>query len=151
MVRASLLAEYSALQPSILTFPDVFVFVFLVFRDRVFLYSPGCPGTYSVDQASLKLKNPPASASQVLELKAWAITTARQTHLLNMSSSPNSVPLLSTSFGYTSIQITALMKIMCQARCTVLLVYINSCNPHNLMLGTSSNIHTSVLKCKEGK
>ncbi|GAB1290364.1 NAD-dependent protein deacylase sirtuin-5, mitochondrial [Apodemus speciosus] len=42
----------------------------------VSLYSPGCPGTHSVDQASLELRNPPASAFQVLELKACA-TTAR--------------------------------------------------------------------------
>jgi hypothetical protein len=47
-------------------------FFFLVFRNRVSLYSPGCPGTYSVDQAGLKLRNPPASASQVLGLKACA-------------------------------------------------------------------------------
>ena len=44
-----------------------------VFWDRVSLCSPGCPGTHSVDQAGLKLRNPPASASQVLRLKAWAI------------------------------------------------------------------------------
>jgi hypothetical protein len=31
--------------------------------------SPGCPETHSVDQAGLKLRNPPASASQVLGLK----------------------------------------------------------------------------------
>ena len=36
------------------------------FRDRVSLYSPGCPGTHSVDQAVLGLRNSPASASQVL-------------------------------------------------------------------------------------
>ncbi|GAB1303226.1 Ras-related GTP-binding protein B [Apodemus speciosus] len=30
----------------------------------VSLYSPGCPGTHSVDQADLQLRNPPASASQ---------------------------------------------------------------------------------------
>jgi hypothetical protein len=48
----------------------------LVFRDRVPLYSPGCSGTHSVDQAGLELKNPPVSASQVLGLKACA-TTAR--------------------------------------------------------------------------
>jgi hypothetical protein len=47
-----------------------FFFFFLVFPDRVSLYSPGCPGTHFVDQAGLELKNPPASASQVLELKA---------------------------------------------------------------------------------
>jgi hypothetical protein len=46
-----------------------FVFVF-VFRDRVSLYSSGCPGTHSVDQAVLELRNLPASASQVLGLKA---------------------------------------------------------------------------------
>jgi hypothetical protein len=51
-----------------------FVFLFLFFRDRVSLYSPGCPGTHSVDQAGLELRNPPASASQVLGLKACATT-----------------------------------------------------------------------------
>jgi hypothetical protein len=30
--------------------------VFLFFRDRVSLCSPGCPGTHSVDQAGLELK-----------------------------------------------------------------------------------------------
>jgi hypothetical protein len=52
----------------------------LVFRDRVSLCSPGCPGTHSVDQAGLEFRNPPASASQVLGLKACT-TTARQTVL----------------------------------------------------------------------
>jgi hypothetical protein len=46
----------------------------LVFRDRVSLCSPGCPGTHSVDQAGLKLRNPPAIASQVLGLKECATT-----------------------------------------------------------------------------
>jgi hypothetical protein len=36
---------------------------FLVFRDRVSLYSSGCPGTHFVDQAGLELRNLPASAS----------------------------------------------------------------------------------------
>jgi hypothetical protein len=55
----------------------LFLFVCLfVFRDRVSLCSPGCPGTHYVDQAGLQLRNPPASASQVLGLKACA-TTAR--------------------------------------------------------------------------
>jgi hypothetical protein len=47
---------------------------FLVFRDRVSLCSPGCPGTHSVDQAGLKLRNPPASAPQMLGLKMCATT-----------------------------------------------------------------------------
>jgi hypothetical protein len=53
----------------------VFLFCF-VFRDRVSLYTPGCPRTHFVDQADLELRNPPASASQVLGLKACT-TTAR--------------------------------------------------------------------------
>jgi hypothetical protein len=52
-----------------------FVSVF-VFQDRASLCSPGCLGTHFVDQAGLKLRNQPASASQVLGLKACA-TTAR--------------------------------------------------------------------------
>jgi hypothetical protein len=52
----------------------LFVCLFLFFRDRVSLYSPGCPGTHFVDQAGLELRNLPASASQVLGLKACATT-----------------------------------------------------------------------------
>jgi hypothetical protein len=68
----------------ILLFVCLFVFVVVclfVFRDKVSLCSPGCPGTHFVDQAELKLRNPPASASQVLRLKAYA-TTAQ--HLKDM-------------------------------------------------------------------
>jgi len=50
------------------------MFCFLVFQDRVSLCSPGCPGTHSVDQAGLELRNPPASACRVLGLKACATT-----------------------------------------------------------------------------
>ncbi|GAB1286774.1 E3 ubiquitin-protein ligase UBR1 [Apodemus speciosus] len=39
-------------------------------KERVSLYSPGCPGTHSEDQAGRKLRNP-ASASQVLGLKYY--------------------------------------------------------------------------------
>jgi hypothetical protein len=52
-----------------------FVFCFgLFFRDRVSLCRPGCPGTHFVDQAGLELRNPPASDSRVLGLKACATT-----------------------------------------------------------------------------
>jgi hypothetical protein len=44
-------------------------FVFVFFQDRVSLCSPGYPGTHSVDQAGLELRNLPASASRVLGLK----------------------------------------------------------------------------------
>jgi hypothetical protein len=49
----------------------LFLFVWF-FRDRVSLCSPGCPGTHSVDQADLELRNLPAS--QVVGLKACATT-----------------------------------------------------------------------------
>jgi hypothetical protein len=52
----------------------VFVFGFLVFRDRVSLYSLGCPGTHSIDQAGLELRNLPVSAYQVLGLKTCTTT-----------------------------------------------------------------------------
>jgi hypothetical protein len=54
------------------------------FPDRVSLCSPGCPGTYFVDQAGLELRNPPASASRVLGLKACA-TTPSGTHSLDQA------------------------------------------------------------------
>jgi hypothetical protein len=61
---------------------DFFVFFFFFlslslsffFLDRVSLCSPGCPGTHSVDQAGLELRNPSASASEVLGLMACATT-----------------------------------------------------------------------------
>jgi hypothetical protein len=49
-------------------------FILFFFRDRVSLCSPGCPGTHSVDQAGLELRDPPASASQVQGSKACATT-----------------------------------------------------------------------------
>jgi hypothetical protein len=45
---------------------------------RVSLCSPGCPATHFVDQAGLELRDPPASASRVLGLKACATTPGRK-------------------------------------------------------------------------
>jgi hypothetical protein len=56
---------------------------FLVFRDRVSLYSPGCPGAHFVDQAGLELRNLPASASRVLGLKACATTPGHTLIIIN--------------------------------------------------------------------
>jgi hypothetical protein len=42
--------------------------------DRFLFFSPGCPGTHSVDQAGLEPRNLPASASRALGLKACATT-----------------------------------------------------------------------------
>jgi hypothetical protein len=52
---------------------------FCFFQDRVYLCSPGCSRTHSVDQACLRLRDMPPSASQVLGLKACANTAQ---HLL---------------------------------------------------------------------
>ena len=56
-----------------------FFFFFLVFETGflISLYSPGCPGTHFVDQAGLELRNPPASASRMLGLKACATTPSK--------------------------------------------------------------------------
>jgi hypothetical protein len=54
-----------------------FVLFCLFFRDRVSLCSPGSPGTHSVDQVGLELRNPLASASQGLGLKACATTAGK--------------------------------------------------------------------------
>jgi hypothetical protein len=51
-------------------------------RDRVSLCSSGCPGTHCVNQAGLELRNLPASASQVLGLKACATTARLETAVL---------------------------------------------------------------------
>jgi hypothetical protein len=65
-----------------------FVFVF-VFQDRVSLCSPGCPRTHFVYQADLELRNPPASASQVLGLKACAIPAQPREVILRPSKNRN--------------------------------------------------------------
>jgi hypothetical protein len=57
-----------ACEPSCGSWELTFFVCLFVFQDRVSLYSPGCPGTQFVDQAGLELRNPPASASQVLGL-----------------------------------------------------------------------------------
>jgi hypothetical protein len=52
-------------------------------RDRVSLYSPGCSGTHSVDKTDLELRNPPASASQLLGLKVCTTTAWQKEETFN--------------------------------------------------------------------
>jgi hypothetical protein len=54
----------------------LFLFVCLFFLRQGFSVYLSCPGTHSVDQAGLELRNSPASASQVLGLKACATMPA---------------------------------------------------------------------------
>jgi hypothetical protein len=76
------------LDPSLLpllegvTSSSFFFFFFLFFRGRACLCSPGCPGTHSVDQAGLELRNLHASASKVLALKEYATTALRGSNFL---------------------------------------------------------------------
>jgi hypothetical protein len=69
-------------------FPSFFLSFFLSLSlffllNRVFLCSPGCHETHSVDQAGLELRNPPASASQVLGLKSCTSTFRLMFFFLN--------------------------------------------------------------------
>jgi hypothetical protein len=75
-------------------------FVFCFFRDRISLYSPDCPGTHSVDQAGLELRNLPASASQsqVLGLKvctttAWIFFFFLKIYFIYVSTLSHQIPL----------------------------------------------------------
>jgi hypothetical protein len=61
-------------------FVSVFFFL-LFFETGVLCVSSDCPGTHSVDQASLKLRDLPASASQVLGVNLFAATTTTTTQL----------------------------------------------------------------------
>jgi hypothetical protein len=56
----------------LLFFFSSFCFCFCFFSRQGFSEYLICPGTHFVDQAGLELRNLPASASQVLGLKAWA-------------------------------------------------------------------------------
>jgi hypothetical protein len=69
--RASILNHHLS---SIWVFACLFVCLFF---ETWFLCSAGCPGTHSVDQADLKIRDPPASASQVLGLKVCVTNPAR--------------------------------------------------------------------------
>jgi hypothetical protein len=71
----------------------LFFFTFF-FQDRVSLYSLGCPGTHSVDQAGFELTNPSVSAFQVLELKVCATTAWLDACTLNWVNSLGKFPQL---------------------------------------------------------
>jgi hypothetical protein len=43
-----------------------YLFIYLFIWDRVSPCSPGCPGTHSVDQAGLELRNSPASEVKIV-------------------------------------------------------------------------------------
>ena len=61
--------HFSELRPHSLPTTPIHLFFGGIFPDRVSPCSPGCPGTCSADQAGLKLRDCPASASPVQGLK----------------------------------------------------------------------------------
>jgi hypothetical protein len=85
-------------------------YLFLVFWDRVSLYSPVCLGTHFVDQAGLELRNPPASASRVLELKACATTPSKFYFFSMKNTLQRHLPLLETNL--LKIKMTVFTLIM---------------------------------------
>jgi hypothetical protein len=76
-----------------------FFFFLLVFRGRISLYSPGCPGTHFVDQAGLELRNPPASAFPVLGLKACSTMSAQSSFRGQIETSKFALPYEETFPG----------------------------------------------------
>ena len=67
LIRIIVFALYYTIQVCLSFFP-FFVCLF-VYQDRVSLCSSNCPGTHSVDQAGLELRNPPASVSASAGIK----------------------------------------------------------------------------------
>lgn len=63
------------------------LFVCLLFPDRVSLCRLGYPGIHYVDKASFDLRDPAASVSGVLALKACTTTTQKHTVLIELISS----------------------------------------------------------------
>jgi hypothetical protein len=82
----------------------------LVFPDRVSLYIPGCPGTHFVDQAGLKLRNPPASASLVLVLKACATTPGFFKSFLKINVFKQSLFIIKGKFSTERIKVQLINK-----------------------------------------
>ncbi|GAB1296971.1 ATP-dependent RNA helicase DDX42 [Apodemus speciosus] len=68
----NVMSNYEAYKPSTGAMGDRLTAMKAAFQ------SSGCPGTHSVDQAGFELRNPPASASQVLGLQACATTACQE-------------------------------------------------------------------------
>ena len=62
---------------------QTFFFFFWFFETGFFRVAPGCPGTHSIDQDGLELRNPLGSASQVLVLKVCDTTAQLRLSFLN--------------------------------------------------------------------
>lgn len=72
------------------------------FQDRVSLCNSGCPGILSVDQAGFNLRDPPASATGVLGLKAWVGTNTAWLEPMS-ARAPSHLSSLSKGFWETTL------------------------------------------------
>jgi hypothetical protein len=77
-------APHKDFKTLILNFIFVFVCLF-VFHDRASLYTSSCPGTRSVDQAGLELRDLRASVSLVMRLEVCTTTANLKENLLSLS------------------------------------------------------------------
>jgi hypothetical protein len=78
------------------------LFLFVCFETGFLSITPGCPATHFVDQASLELRNLPASASWVLGLKACAtmVWLKFTSYLLTLIFSTYAVQIKHWDFSY---------------------------------------------------
>jgi hypothetical protein len=113
-----------------------------VFRDRASPYSPGCPGTHSVDQASLELRNLTASASLVLGLKLCATTPGSIVVLYLWVTTlwGTNNPFTGFAYDHRKTQVLTLRVI------TVTKLHLGSSNKNNFMVGN----HHNMRKCFKG-
>ncbi|GAB1295761.1 THO complex subunit 5 homolog [Apodemus speciosus] len=95
---------------------------------KVSLCSPGCPGTHSVDQAGLKLRNPPASASQVLGLQACTTTARLFFGLLR------AIPLKENGSKHEEIDLVSLEEFYSEAPPNISKAEITMGDPHQQTL-----------------
>ncbi|GAB1295177.1 Nucleolar RNA helicase 2 [Apodemus speciosus] len=105
----------------------------------VSLCSPGCPGTHSVDQAGLELRNPPASASQVLGLKvcAAAATAAGQDLPLRCKNkgTPGEIPVEQKEGAFSNFPISEETVKLLKARGVSFLFPIQAKTFHHVYSG----------------
>jgi hypothetical protein len=113
------------------------LFCFVLFQNRVSLYSLGCPGTHSVDQAGLKLRNSPASTSRVLGLKACTTTPGCGALLKLEMDEGRLSPLWSGGPGFYkkagwasqgSKSVSSILHGLCVSSCLQLFTLFESCS-----------------------
>jgi hypothetical protein len=107
------------------------LFCFVLFWDKVSLYSSDCPGTYFVDHTGLKLRNLPASAFQVLGLKActttaWLIFFKKRNLCVYACVWCMYECMLEVYVGCFTVLLSTFLKVWCVCVCVCVCVYVKS-------------------------